>query len=295
MAFILISCGEPKSSSQMASDLGVSENIDSVEAIKKMDSIKTIYKEQLIKGDATLPDAIMNSVDGSEQVKIPAGEFIYGINKKDREELLKEMKSEVDEIFQYEFKQTNISLPTFYIDKYEVSNEQFLKFLDATGYTIPKWSKEIALEAPKLPVTNIGYNAARAYAAWAGKRLPSEEEWEKAARGTDGRVWPWGNEPRGENYNGFSQSYFRPVNVGSYPLGASPYGVMDMAGNVYEMTTGDWNGMYAMRGGSFLNAGALTRTMFRWAPGDTINGAVWLGFRCVIDSAQVAKNLKSKE
>jgi formylglycine-generating enzyme required for sulfatase activity len=292
LALVIASCGNESSPPDASFDKMASLNIDSAVAAVKMDSIKVVYQGQLSTGDATLPDKIINTVDGSEQLKVPAGEFIYGINKKKREDQLKEMRSPAEEVFKDEFKETTISLPVFYIDKYEVTNEQFVKFLEASGYNLPTWPKETAMKDPQFPVTNIGWKDARVYAAWAGKRLPTEEEWEKAARGTDGRMWPWGNNPSGELYNGTAQGYFRPVKVGSYPEGASPYGVMDMAGNVYEMTTGKWNDGNAMRGGSFLNNGAYTRTMFRWSPNDTINGAVWLGFRCVMDSVEVVKSLK---
>lgn len=292
-----ISCGSSSEvPGESASQQKMSSAFDSVAMVEQatgsMDSIREEYQEQLSAGEVSLPDKMINPIDGAEQIKITAGKFIYGISKKKREELLKEMKIPEEEIFNDEFKEITLSLPVFYIDKYEVSNEQFLKFLEASNYHLPAWPKELAMRDPRLPVTNIGWKAARAYAAWAGKHLPSEEEWEKSARGTRGRIWPWGNDPSGEMYNGYAQGNFKPVEVGSYPLGASPYGVMDMAGNVYEMTTGKWEDGNAMRGGSFLNNGALTRTMFRWSPNDTVNGAVWLGFRCVMDSVEAIKILK---
>jgi formylglycine-generating enzyme required for sulfatase activity len=255
--------------------------------IKKMDSLKT----KLSMNDTiNLPDSIINPKDSSVLIKISGGEFIYGLSEHLRDSLLngkgKGVTHSDSEVFNSEFSAKNITLPTYYIDKYEITNYQFLKFIEHTGYLPPTgWSTSKAKQNLRCPVTNIGWADARAYAEWAQKRLPSEEEWEKAARGKDGRMWPWGNNPDGEKYNGSFQGYFKPVNVGSFPTGASPYGIMDMAGNVYEMTTGKWiDGTQAIRGGSFLNGGAYTSTTFRWASDDTIKGASWLGFRCVLDS-----------
>ncbi|MGQ0828336.1 MAG: formylglycine-generating enzyme family protein [Bacteroidota bacterium] len=300
LLFVLffISCGVESENPKESFDAMLESSSDSAvtakHIVQQIDSIQEVYKEQLNSGNTNLPDKIINPVDGSELIKVSAGSFIYGIDKKKRDQLLKDMKAQSESIFSFEFKEEVKSLPTFYIDKYEITNAQFLKFLEATGYKLPSLSKATAMKEPNFPVTNIGWKAAKAYAAWTGKRLPSEEEWEKAARGTDGRMWPWGNKPSGEMYNGHSQGYYRPVEVGSYPEGASPYGVMDMAGNVYEMTTGNWNNDgYAMRGGSFLNNGAYTRTMFRWSPSDTLSGDVWLGFRCVMDSVMVVKMLNN--
>ncbi|MCP4410448.1 MAG: formylglycine-generating enzyme family protein, partial [Gammaproteobacteria bacterium] len=175
-----------------------------------------------------------------------------------------------------------------YIDKYEVTNAQYGAFLRETGRAEPSFWHSKVYSDPKQPVVGVSWDDAVAYAEWTGKRLPTEEEWEKAARGTDGFFWPWGNEPSAGKYNGAAQRNYKPMDVGSFKAGASPYGVMDMAGNVYELTTGKWvNGRLAMRGGSYLNGGAHTRTMFRWAlKGE--RGVEFLGFRCVLDVERVS-------
>jgi formylglycine-generating enzyme required for sulfatase activity len=98
-------------------------------------------------------------------------------------------------------------------------------------------------------------------------------------------VWPWGNVPNNAAFNGRANAAGGPVNVGSFsPSGDSVYGVSDMAGNVWEMTSGVWRGSArAMRGGSFLNPVGDVRVTARWTPDDPDNGAVWLGFRCILD------------
>lgn len=232
---------------------------------------------------------IISRKDSGPMILIPGGAFIYGNNDSQRDSILDELSTAHLRIFDYEFDERRIeNLPSYYIDKYEVTNGQYARFMEETGHRQPAYWNSRLYGSPKQPVVGVGWADAEAYAKWAGKRLPSEEEWEKAARGEDGRIWPWGNEPSGAKYNGSRQGYFAPVEVGSFEEGASPYGVMDMAGNVYEMTTGEWAGSgRAMRGGCFLNAGAYTRTTFRWAPDDEINGANWLGFRCVMDTTTV--------
>jgi formylglycine-generating enzyme required for sulfatase activity len=225
---------------------------------------------------------IKTEPDQAEMILVPAGAFIYGSDQNEIKSLIKKLKAMWDQnIFPTEIHKHSMTLPGFYIDRYEVTNEQYNNFVRANNHQPSRFVRFPQLNGPKQPVVGIGWNDAIAYCAWSNKRLPTEEEWEKAARGTDGRIWPWGNTPDSKIYNGKAIANYAPVEVGKFPQSDSPYGVSDMAGNVWEMTTGTWaNGSKAMRGGSFLNHLADVRTTVRWAAGDENRGANWLGFRC---------------
>ncbi len=168
---------------------------------------------------------IVNEKDGSVLIEIPAGEFTMGSNDGDSDE------KPVHTVY----------LDKYYIGKYEVTVGQFRKFCNATGKTMPEqpsWNNR-----DDHPVVNVNWNDAKAYCDWAGLRLPTEAEWEKAARGSEARVYPWGstwdNTKCNSSENGDSYSNTSPV--GSFPSGVSPYGCYDMAGNVWEWCN-DWYG-----------------------------------------------------
>ncbi len=130
-----------------------------------------------------------------------------------------------------------VVLPAFWIDKYPVTNAQYARFIAATGRKPPIFwvDGRIPRGFLKHPVTMVTWYDARDYCAWKGKRLPTEAEWEKAARGTDARIWPWGNRMDPKRLNTYNR-IGRTTPVDMFPEGQSPYGVMDMAGNVQEWT-----------------------------------------------------------
>lgn len=189
-----------------------------------------------------------------------------------------------------------VTVDAFWISQTEVTNAQYARCVDAGACTAPNNSDWRTPGRADFPVTNIKWDQANAYAQWGGGHLPTEAQWEKAARGTDGRVYPWGNEADSQRLN-FNSSQ-GPVTVGSYPTGASPYGVLDMAGNVAEWVadwyapdsytqgpsdnpTGPASGNFRIvRGGSFNNSLNDVRTTARTPAFDTDYENV--GFRVAI-------------
>ncbi|HIE28389.1 TPA: PEGA domain-containing protein [Candidatus Poribacteria bacterium] len=249
--------------------------------------VVSVVLEEVKAGEMGAPTII--GQDGAEMILIPAGEFIMG-----------SPEGEGDDD---EHPQHTVFLDAFYIDKYEVTNAQYKQFMDATGHKAPEYWNDERYNQPNQPVVGVSWYDAVAYCKWAGKRLPTEAEWEKAARGTDGREYPWGNEWDSLKCNseigGDGYEYTAPV--GSFPDGASPYGVMDMAGNVWEWVA-DWydsNHYYysrspqqgpdsgshrVLRGGSWVNAVQLSS--LRCADRDWFNPNYWnniSGFRCAQD------------
>ena len=173
---------------------------------------------------ATERPAVETSTDDPFEgmVLIPAGEFMLGSEDDD-------IHAEDDER-----PQRVIALPDYYIDQFEVTNIEYKRFMDATGYPAPPhWKEGRYREDDDFdPVVEVTWWDATAYARWAGKRLPTEEEWEKAARGPNGRRFPWGDDYDSHLAN--SGRSLVPANA--YIEGASPYGVVNMAGNAAEWT-----------------------------------------------------------
>jgi serine/threonine-protein kinase len=215
-----------------------------------------------------------------DRVVIPGGPFTQGSTRGDEDER----------------PVRKVLIKTFTIDRTEVTRGDYALCL-AAGRCKPLPSPSPATVAvtdpkdPKLPVTGVDWNDAQAYCHFAGGRLPTEAEWEKAARGTDGREYPWGNDAdcaRGNwgNFEGegpcAGQNPGRPVPVGQYPSGASPYGVLDLGGNVWEWVADKYDGepgRRVVRGGSccsyFVGPRAPNRNA--WAPE---HRDADLGFRC---------------
>lgn len=172
----------------------------------------------------------------AEMLFIPAGEFLMGTDKA-REEPLPAAYGLPRPPYEDEGPLRKVYVAAFYLDRFEVTVSRYRRFLESTGYPPPYYWENLDLSAyANYPIANISWNDAQAYARWAGKRLPTEAEWEKAARGTEGRRFPWGNE-YDERKGNFSQEGLSPV--GSFPQDVSPAGVYDMGGNVAEWTA-DW-------------------------------------------------------
>ncbi len=156
-----------------------------------------------------------------DRVVVPAGPFVMGTDT----------LGEPDERPQH-----TVTLPAFRIDRVEVSREQYARCVRAgrcgEAWARPGWTDR------RQPVTSVNWLMAEAYCRWAHGRLPTEPEWEKAARGTDGRSYPWGNDPptRARAVFGQRMNLGQPEAVGTHPDGASPYGALDLAGNVWEWT-----------------------------------------------------------
>ncbi len=175
-----------------------------------------------------------------------------------------------------------IWLPTFYIDVYPVTNAEYARFLAATGHTPPPhWTDGRPPEhLSDHPVVFVTWNDATAYVEWAGKALPSGQQWEKAARGTRGTVYPWGDQPTPAKCNVRENGVGSTTAVNCYQSGVSPYGVFDLCGNIWE-----WCSTQTKPGRHELKGGAWTSPFLRATPSSFNDAAASMcdddtGFRC---------------
>jgi len=191
-----------------------------------------------------IPSAWAETQVPEDMVMVPGGPFLMGVDKEvnaDTKKMsaVKRLKYAVSrEAFHDEGPAHTVNLDTFNIDKYEVSNKQYGEFIKATGHPAPAYWDDHKRNKPEQPVSGVNWNDATAYCSWANKRLPTEAEWEKTARGPEGYKYPWGNELNSSNANFGRQKEFT-ANVDAYPGGKSPYGVYNMSGNVFEWVQ-DW-------------------------------------------------------
>jgi formylglycine-generating enzyme required for sulfatase activity len=242
--------------------------------------------ELVIDIEPLRPDRPMaaRSDDGADMVVVPAGEFWMGS----------------DDGFPDEKPRHRVHLDGFYIAKYQTTNALYKRFMEATSRPAPGYWTNRDLNGATQPVVGVSWDEADAYCKWAGKRLPTEAEWEKAARGTDGRQYPWGDQwDAGRVSSRAGDPGGKPLPVGSYAKDASPYGVHDMAGNVWEWVA-DWyamdyfrrspernpqgpesGGTRVMRGGSWGIVDSTVRSGIRLqSQRQPQRFAKFIGFRC---------------
>jgi formylglycine-generating enzyme required for sulfatase activity len=242
-------------------------------------------------------------------IRIPGGSFVFKVTGT---EIEGSADPGLDVQYPWEdsprrYHEKTMQVASFYIDKYPVTNAQFKQFLDATHYApgdrinfLRDWKNgSFPSGWDNRPVTWVSLEDARAYAAWAGKRLPHEWEWQLAAQGTDGRAFPWGNQwqPANMPTPDTGRSMTGPDPVDAHPAGASPYGVMDMVGNVWQWTdefTDEHTRAAILRGGEYYQPQGSVwyfpqayrndqhSKLLLMAPGYDRSGG--LGFRCVTDA-----------
>jgi formylglycine-generating enzyme required for sulfatase activity len=263
----------------------------------------------LAKIAAAYPDAAQElariKATPADMVYVPGGEFIMGLSRQRVAEIVAQFKLPpvmTDIWFGMSEPEEHVRLGPFYIDRRPVTNAQYKAFVDAAHYPpppSPDWTeREVKAGREDLPVTEVNLSDAAAYAKWAGKRLPSEAEWEKAARGIDGRLFPWGNNWDSNlcGANGSDTNETSPV--GLVRAGQSPYGAFDMAGNVQEWTADPLKpypaadpegllfkpGEQAVRGATHQEPIFVLRMVTRRAGLPPGRRAPTLGFRCAQDA-----------
>jgi formylglycine-generating enzyme required for sulfatase activity len=200
------------------------------------------------------PPKPLKAEDGAEMVLVPAGEFVMGSEEYDNEK-----------------PRHRVHLDGFHIDKYEVTNALYQRFMSATGHQAPAYWSDSTWNGAQQPVVGVSWHDADAYCRWAGKRLPAEAQWEKAARGTDGRKYPWGEHWDASRANSGESKLGKTTAVGSYPRGASSYGAFDMAGNAWEWVADWYDGDYYKRSPERNPPGAESGSL------KVLRGGSWYG------------------
>ena len=233
--------------------------------------------------------------DGKRMVLVPAGFFWMGAHKQKKDERPYRM----------------VYLDSFYMDVHPVTNDEYSEFLSAKRRPLkhhrpPRSDRDWG----RRPVTRVTWDDANAYARWALKRLPTEAEWEKSARGIDGRLWPWGNDEPTDEYACLAREDGPADPVGSHPKGVSPYGIQELAGSVWEWCADQYGQFYyprspprnpkcedgdpryrIARGGAVTYSAFTARCSYRGWNLPHMRSSVY-GFRCAVDAIRYRGQLK---
>lgn len=234
-----------------------------------------------------------------EMLDVPAGLFLFGINEDRFQAFVRSYNiyyRGIEDALRPSFviPQQSLMMQAFRMDMFEVTNEQYLEFIKSTRYSprsnenyLKTWDTPSSFPdwAATFPVVWVSQEDAAAYCQWQGKRLPTEQEWEKAARGLDGRMYPWGNDFPDIEVTNCNRKQLEPV--GNRPGDLSPFGIYDLAGNASELTSSTQprgsTTRVVVKGGSYKAAPNQVTTFIRGLDLELGGRAEQVGFRCVAD------------
>ncbi len=249
---------------------------------------------------AELSPAAEKTLVTIEWVAIAEGEFIMGSTSEEAEAAYTaaKLRSSLLEkhTFDAEVPQHNVYLSAYQISRDEITNAQYRAFIEATGRPTPRgqqgeetWKDE-NFNADTQPVVGVTWFDAQAFAEWIGGSLPTEAQWERAARGTERRIYPWGNEPpKARLHANFARRYNHPTPVGQFPNGRSPDGIADLAGNVWEWCLDEYNPSFYQQNSKDVKRNPLNLRFRDVLRARVIRGGAW-----DVGSAFLRSGLRSK-
>ena len=235
-----------------------------------------------------------------EWVSIPEDTFLMGSTPEEAKASYEDAKLRSSMLEQHTFDaelpQHQVYLSTYEISRYEITNAQYRAFIEATDRPTPRghngeetWGDE-TLNGDTQPVVGVTWFDAQAFAEWVGGSLPTEAQWERAARGTETRTYPWGDTPpRARQHANFARRYNRPMPVGQFPKGASPDGIADLAGNVWEWCLDEYSPTAYQR-----NSGDVSRNPINLRFRDVLRARVIRGGAWDVGRAFLRSSLRFK-
>lgn len=221
-----------------------------------------------------------------EWISIPEGTFLMGSTAEEANAAYEDAKLRSSMLEQHTFNaelpQHQVYLSAYEISRYEITNAQYRAFIEATHRPTPRghngeetWTDETFNEDTQ-PVVGVTWFDAQAFAEWIGGSLPTEAQWERAARGTEARIYPWGNTPpKARQHANFARRYNRPIPVGQFPKGESPDGIADLAGNVWEWCLDEYSPTAYQRNGKSVSENPLNLRFRDVLRSRVIRGGAW--------------------